>query len=547
MRINKTIVLLSMLILLSPMLSTFGKTSYDTPTITPRDFDSSVGVVDGDVLYYDITEFSLPEEMLPENVTFPDFAGNTLFVKVMYVQTDFEFDIDVYGTIIYYALGLIFEEDEVFTFGTAPTETNIIIPEGAATPSIILDGLPHFNSTYGGGGPIQFFLNDDWTEHDTILDDMGFDVSQTADTLHATITDGVGELTGEWRKSDGVLTYFLIDNVNTSFVDFTGIHVELQFNYMENNPLPVSAGDNIQFNFDTVDVSYTGTGDLYSYLDNSTGFNEEISTINSLEGKTFMKMVVNEVKGCWYLAESYNYDFEEDKLVKSDYPTIFNGFIMSYVIDYPPDFPAPALATKGLTYDYYEGLAPWITPDWRIYEGQMKLLDTLLGVYFEDLIEFMDVDPEAMLFNTLAANLELLNKRDFYFFREAAEIDIDDNAEYSSSSGITIIEPFMPQVAYDAGMQITGQEEAYVCYDSTGVGAVIRAQADITVLYYDTVTLSDFTTGSVTFHLDIKLANPELNPPEIIGNNFIPGFTWLISIPAIFIVAIISIVRRKRA
>jgi len=539
---NKAIILLSMLIILSPVLSAIGTVNNDSPVITPRDFDSDVGVIDGDVLYYDITDFSLSDEFTIPNVTLPNFAGNTLFVKVMYVEEDVYFDVDIDGTVIYYALGLIFEEDEIFTIGEGALATNIIIPEGAATPSIILDGVPQFNGSYGA--PTQFFLNDDWVEHTAYLTAMGFTVTQNADTLLATQTDGTGELTAEWRKSDGVMTNYLIDNVDLPFVNYTGITIELQLNSKENNPLPVTSGDNIEFKFDLLDLSVTGTGDLYSSI-NQTEMNSIISTVESLEGKTYMKVVVNEVKGCFYLADTYIYNMETEVLELSLEPTVFNAFMGSMVIDDPPYFGAPSPATTIMSYSYQEGIAPWITPDWRIYEGQMKLYDTLYSVYFNEIIEFIDVDPDLMLFNTIGGNLELLNKRDFYFFREAVTIDIEGNEDYTETT--SIIEPYVPQMAYDAGMQITAEEEGYICYDSTGVGAVIRVKADVTVLFYDTVTISGLQTGSLTISIDIKLVNPELSAPEILGNNFIPGYTWLVAIPAIFAVAAISIYRRKRA
>lgn len=540
---NRIIILLSMLIVLSPVLSAIGTVNNDSPVITPRDFDSNVGVIDGDVLYYDITQFSLSDEFDIPNVTLPNFAGNTLFVKVMYVEEDVNFALDVDGTVIYYAMGLIFEEDEVFTIGEGSLATNIIIPAGAATPSIILDGIPNFNGTYGGS-PTQFFINDDWTEHTTILEAMGFTVTQNADTFRATQGDTEGEVTAEWRKSDGVMTYYLIDNYDLGVANYTGITIEVEFNYMENNPLPVTAGDNIEFQFSILDVSVTGTGDIYSSI-NQTILNEELSTINSLEGKTFVKLVVNEVKGCFYLAQTYTYDFETDTLVLNYDETVFNGFMGSFVLDDPPYFDSSSPATKEMSYSYQEGLAPWITPDWRIYEGQMKLYDTLYSVYVNDLIEFMEVPTDFMTFSTLGGNLELLEKKGFYYFREAITIDIEQNEEYSETS--TLIGPYVPQAVYDAGMQITVDQEAYICYDSTGVGAAIRMKADVTVLFYDTVTISGYPTGSITVKIDMKLSNPKLNPPEILGNKFIPGFTWLVAIPAVFVVAAISITRRRKA
>jgi len=530
--------MLSMMLLLLPALPSIGTTDYE-PVLESTDFDSSVGVQAGDLIYYDLTSFSLSDEFDIPNVTLPDFAGNSLFVKVMNVEEDYYFGIDDTGTLIHYAMGLMFNEDEIFTLGEGALATNIIIPEGAATPAIVMNGLPHFNGTYGYG-PTQFFLNDDWADHQLHLEAIGFTVTSDDNVFEATQGDAEGEITASWRKSDGVLTYYLIDNYDMGVANYTGITIELQYDSMENNPLAVSVADNIGFAADILDVSITGTGDLWSAI-NQTEMDAQISQITAFEGKTLMKFVVTEIQGCYYLCDMYYYDPVTDALVLSPDQTMFNGFAGSISVSEPP-LMGSLPSAKGPSYSYSEGIGPWITPDWDIYEGQMKLYDTLIGVYFNDLIDFAEVPTDLLTFTTITGNMELKEKSGYYYFRDAIDINIDQNILYSPVSTA----PMVPQGIYDLGLNIIVEQESYICYTSTGVGAVIRLKADVTVTFYDDIPTTGYSTGSITVNVDVKLRNPDYDPPELIGNNFIPGFGWLVAFPAIFSIALLTVIRRRR-
>ncbi|NHJ31360.1 MAG: hypothetical protein FK732_00715 [Asgard group archaeon] len=526
MRMNKSFILLTIMIMLSPALSVMG-TSVDKQ-IVPQAFDSSVGVVAGDTLYYNIDQLVLPPEVEPENVTLPDFADNTVYVKVMWVDDDYEFTPGVNGYFINYAVGLIFEEDETITVGDGLISTDYIIPAGAATPSIVVEGVPHWNFTFGGG-PSLFFINNDYAEHATLLGAIGFTVTDTVDTFSATFVNGTGEISGTWRKSDGICTHLIYDDIYFMGQNFTGFTFEVSFNEKEYNPLPVTNGDVISFDVDIADISVDGTGDLYNEL-NQTILNSVTSEADSLVGETLMSVVVTEVRGCYYMADTYMYNFETGMLEKASEPTVFNGFFGSITTGDEPFYLEPS-------HGFSEGIAPAITPDWRIYEGYTILGDTIFGVYIDELMDAIDPPEDEIIFHSIEAGLELKEKRNFYYFQEAANVQIENNMTY----GV-----IMPEAAYLAGAIYTAEQNGYLCYTDTGIGAAIYVRAVVDVEVYDDVG-TDYDTGTLHVEVDFKIRNPNYNPPEIINNNILPGFTWFIAIPTIIgLAAIGAIVRRRR-
>ena len=118
----------------TPIISVFGMTVYDNTTISANYWDADVGVQAGDTIYYDIDQLVLSPEMDPEGVTLPDFAGNQIFLKIEAVYENYVFP-DATGTMIFYAVGLLFGEEETFTVGEGLLATDFIIPAGAATPA----------------------------------------------------------------------------------------------------------------------------------------------------------------------------------------------------------------------------------------------------------------------------------------------------------------------------------------------------------------------------------------------------------------------------
>jgi len=517
------------MIMLSPALSVMGTSIQEQPQIVPQDFDSSIGVVAGDTLYYNIDQLVLPPEANPPNVTLPNFAGNTLYCKVMWVDETHEFAPGVEGTYINFALGMIFEEDETITVGEGLISTDYIIPAGSATPSVVLGAIPHWNSTFGEG-PALFFINDDYADHSALLGAIGFTITDTADTFSATFVNGSGTISGTWRKSDGICTHLKYDNIYFMGTDMTGYTFEISFDSKEYNPLPISNGDVISFDVDIAEISVDGTGDLYASI-NQTVLSSVTSEADSLVGKTLMKIDVTDVKGCYYMADTYMYDSVTDTLVKNPTPTVFNGFFGSINVSNDPFY-------GSASYSYSNGIAPAITPDWRIYEGYMILGDTIVGVYMDELMEAIDPPADEIMFHTIEAGLALKEKRGFYYFQQAVNVQVENNLTYGTS--------IMPEAIYDLGLIINIEQNGYLCYTETGIGAAIRIRATVDVELYDSATVAS-GTGTLSVDVDFKIRNPNYNPPEIIRDNILPGFTWFIAIPTIIgLAALGAIIRRRR-
>ena len=124
--------------MLTPVLAVTGYTQ-DTPyvAIEPEAIDSDVGVVAGDTLKWDIDALDLPSD--PDNVTLPDFAGNQIYMKILHVDDSYTLP-EGTGTYVTFAVGLLFLQTETITIypGLPVLEQNIVIPAGAATPSMTL-------------------------------------------------------------------------------------------------------------------------------------------------------------------------------------------------------------------------------------------------------------------------------------------------------------------------------------------------------------------------------------------------------------------------
>jgi hypothetical protein len=521
--------------MLSPVLAVTGTVYQTAPVVyEAKDFDSDVLVDEGDTLYYTLDQLVLPSEMEIPDVTLPDFTGSTVFVKVMQIQDEYEFNIDVTGTLIYYAVGLILNEDKVLTIGAGLTATDIILTEGSGTPAIEMSGVPHWNTTFNG--PALFFINNDYAEHNAFLTGMNFTVTDTVDNFHAVLTNETsgGSIEGNWRKSDGVCTYLLIDDIKFSDADFSGFTIELTLDRLEKRPLPVTAGDVIEWTADMIEVGVSG--DLINETTLSM-INEDIADIKAAyEGKVLMKQVVLDVEGCYYLCDTYMYDNWTDSLIKSEYPTVFNGFVGSINNHDPFYYSIVATPGKGPSYDYWGGPGPFCTPDWDIYEAQMKMYNNILSNYVVDILEFMSPPPD-LTFHAIDGTFELVSKKDFYYFYEILSVNIEEDLDTTSIS-------FVPEMAYEMGSIYQMREEGYLCYHQSGIGAVIRANVDMQIEVYDPSSYYD--TGLMNIDVDIKLRNHDYDPPEIIGRGILPGYNWIIAIPALLSLAAIGLINRRR-
>ena len=530
LRINRIIILLTILTLLSPVVAISGKiNNVQTDISANNTFLTPVGVQSGDILYYEITQFDIDFEI--PNVTLPSFVGDTIFMKINYVMDNFPF-FDFDGIMIFFTVGLIFEHDSTITYGSGIEAIDFTIPAGSATPGITLKGLPHFNSTEGYG-PMVFCLNNDWDDHELFYEGMTFTVNNGATEFKVAYTDGVGICEGTWRKSDGVCTHMKFDNVYIPGMNFTDKTVELNLASKEYTPLPITVGDDLTLVCDIASITLSGSGPLYEEL-NQTAYSEIKSSLKSFEGLTIEKVVVVDMKGCWYVCDIYLINPETKILEKMTGQVIFNGFLNSIPSTDSPYYYDPY---PGDTMEMISIMAPWITPDWRVYSGQLKLGDTAISVYINELLELLSATPpeEYVTIHQIVGNMELLQKKDFYFFDVAANVEIEfNNTPSIDLSALT---------AYEDYIDIKVELEMYIGYHESGECASLRIKADVTETNYNVTSVSA-PPGSVTFNLDIKIRNPIYNPPDPL--KVLPGFEWLVVIPTLLGLAAIGLIKRRK-
>ncbi|NHJ48796.1 MAG: hypothetical protein FK733_13515 [Asgard group archaeon] len=539
MRAKNTFLILIIMLMLSPVLAVAGSVYQTAPVVyETNDFDSDVGVVAGDTLYYTVNQAVYPEEYGPDpsELTLPDFAGSTLYVKVMQIEDEYEFTTGVEGNKIYYATGLIFNDDKVFTIGAGLTATDIIIPAGSATPSITSGGVASWNTSYSA--PTLFFINDDYAEHTMFLELLNFTVTETADNFHAILTNETsgGRIEGNWRKSYGICTHLIYDDIKFAGGDYTGVTLEITLDEVKKNPLPVTAGDVLEYKSDIIDVSITG--DMLNETTLSS-INDDYNDIADVyEGVGLLKYVVTGVEGCYYMCDVYMWDNWTQSYVKSDYPYVYNGFIGSFY-NHDPFFYSytPPPPTKGPSYYYFDGPGPFVTPDWGIYEGQMNLFDALLSNHVTDILELMSPAPW-MTYHAIGGTMELVSKKDFKYLYALLNVNIEE--DLGSSSFVSIV----PEMVYDTGSIYQAQVEAYYCYHETGIGAAIRFNLDMDIEVYDEGT--EYDTGLLSIDIDVKLRNHDYDPPEILGRGIMPGYNWIIALPALLSLAAIGLIRRRR-
>jgi len=538
MRMRRIFILFTLLILLLPILSINGTIKNEKEIIIPTDFNSDIGVLAGDTFYYNIDELILPPDIEIDNVTLPDFSGNQIFVKVLFIDETYQYDLTTFGTTIHLSLGFKFAKDTTFELDFSLLSTDIVIPEGAATPSITSIGNPHFEST-PDLAPTMFFLNNDWDSHATLLEGLGFTVTNDANELSAIMFDGAGVITFTWRKSDGALTHLMVEDILFLGADFSDMTLDISLAEKYYRPLGISVGDQIEIEVDHLDAAMSVSGEIATYYD-QTEINENLASYESLAGNTILRLSVEEIYGVYYVCSAWVIsDFETYELQKLDFDLYFNGFQGTIIGNFEliPNF--------DYVDDDYIGSAivPAITPDWDIYEGYMLLGNTLLGVYINEILDVFEPSNEQYsTINDLDFTFGFDKKREYYYYQQALEYDIEQNITYYYDP-LAVLEP---QHVYKMGIRTELSQKLYIAYHETGVFAGLRVKYSLKTTYYDYVGMVDFDTGSLEFEVDVKLRNVDFNPPDAFGGGFIPGFRWLLVIPALLPIATYRIIARKR-
>jgi len=522
LKLNKVIIVTVLLLVLSPIVGIYGATTPDTETITPDLYGDSVGVVAGHTIKYTINELTLPEM---DNLSFSNLAGNKLYIKVLAVA-DHEFDVGVNGDLIYYSMGLIFTTDVTLTIGEGITAFPFVIPSGSATPAISMTGVPHFNTTIGYS-PALFFLDDGWAFTNFALTSAGLTVTEDTTMLRAVGT-GI-EL--EWRKSDGILTDLLLDNVVTPFGDFTGLLVDISLDTVELKGISLTVGQEITLNADIANLDISTTGDIGTLL-NASAITEIENEINVIEGNTFITYEILEVEGLFYEASVTMYDFVTHSLVAANNTYVFNAFMGNIPIGLSPIY-----LSKGPAVVDFPVYAPVITNDWDIYGGYMVLLNDIIDVYMSQVLS-LAIDIPGVTFNNIEGNAKVLEKDGYMYMQEEINIDLD-----ASISDITLLSAnYVPQETLELDLGVTIQEVGWMAYSSNGILAGTRVQLDIDA----SVELQSVNYGTISVYFDFKLRNPDYNPPDPIGSGIIPGFTWLVAIPALIGAAAVGLIIRRR-
>jgi len=540
LRSKKLVLLILVLLTLTPIIAVSSSNVPDYTYTAPDDWDSSVGVAPGLTIKYTINELVTPAM---DNVTIPDLAGNQLYVKVMSVEDDIVFSSADTGVVIRYGLGIIFKVDTTFSIGEGFTALDITLPAGAATPAIVIAGVPHFNSTYAPTTP--FFLNSDWAEHAAAFNFLGFTVDDTVDELAVSFVDGTGSISASWRKSDGVLTSLVVDDIIIMGMDYTGITFDISLASTANKGLSVAVGDEIILANEIATMDITGTGDLYELI-NQTQITSIESDFESIQDQTMLKYIVTEVEGLYYKCDAFVYDFGTKSLVASDLPVVFNGFLGAVDIQTPPMVYGPpvteSLSTKGPVAEatFIPAVAPIITPDFDIYGGYLVLADTIVGVYLDDILDFLPTtDLSGLVINAVDGDFFMSEKRGYYYFQESLNADISIELDQ-------VLNPLTADVTLAFDVDATLIEEGWLAYHESGVIAGMRMKLDVNIGVTSDTTLSGLPTGQLTINVDFKITNPDYNPPDPLGGGVIPGYTWLVAIPALLGLAAVGWISRRR-
>jgi hypothetical protein len=318
-------------------------------------------------------------------------------------------------------------------------------------------------------------------------------------------------------------------------MDFRDTEIELTFKESYVNGLDLAIGDEILLNTEISYLNIDGTGEMYSMLNQTDIANIE-SSVAEMEEQTLLKYEILDIEGLYYTAEVFMYDLETQSLVTMG-TSLFCGFLGHIQAVGPPP-----LYVGGVT-ELVPIAAPVITTDFDIYTGYMVLLDTLVGVYIDDLLAVItDLSSAGITMNTIDGDFEIIEKRGYFFLKETMNLDLD-------FEGTITILPDQLNLNVDPtlGIHAIIAEEAWFAYSDNGYLAGMRMIMDVDVeITTDLVTLTGVPTGTISLDLDFKLVNPDYNPPDPIGGGIIPGFTWLISIPAILSIAAVGLIRRKK-
>jgi hypothetical protein len=537
---NKLLLLLLVVSILTPVFAVNGVEN-NIATITPQDMLSPVGVEAGHTIKYTINDVELPAAFSIPNITLPaDLSGHEVYVKVLDVDNSYQIEPTVSTVMVYFAVGLIFTDNVIVQIGEGITATSITIPSGAATPALGFSGLPHLNLTTGYQFAM-FCLNDDWALHQLFLESAGFTVTNDLEALTATIGDETAGAEMSWRKSDGILTDLMLADIDLiDFgLNFTDASIDISLDNVELNDIDLAVDDEIILHADTAMLDITGSGELFSGIE--TFFSEPESLMDEIKDNDVMKFVITDVQGLFYEAELYAYDTDTQSLVKQNGSMVFCAFLGNMPISY---LNVPEIAQLG---NFTPLVGPVITPDWDIYGGYAIFAHALVNIYLEDLVDLITSEITTVTglpdFNTLKGTVSLTTNGNYYYFRQTFNLDLEMSLDDFSIPTTMAAQ----EVTMDLLIDMSLREQGWIAYTSDGILAGMRMKVamDMDIDYDLGGTTSP--AGTMTMDMDMKLTNPDyIVPDPLAAGGIIPGYTWMIAIPAIFGVATVAVIIRKR-
>ncbi len=532
--------------------------------MTANVYDSDVLVEAGTNLYYNLDYFEYPDwllEDIADNITIPNLANKLqLYVKILAVD---EYQQMYYnntyptlqGPVVYTAIGMKVIQDIPLSFNFDAFTSDITIPEGVIMNAAGVAGLPHFNTTWEGPklndmwynydyGPIVFVLNTDWDDHEVQLEAMGLTITETEDDFTARVENGSGLMEGTWRKSDGVLTHIILDDLYlTGMMNATDYKVEMTLIDETFVPLEAEIGDIIQLNNEIASFDVSGSGELYQNITDT--FGDNITYIQDqfthMTGKPMAKFQIIDTVGTFYKCKMWIYDWDQDKLVLMPNHVVFNGYMgLSPTWEH-----AQTPMVYGTTAAFIPGMGPVITPDWDHYEGYMALMNVVADTYADEVLEAIEIPEENFTITGFGGLFQMQKKSGYYYFQEslAGQAEINITGIMPSPTPYTMI----ANQIYDIGVDISVTQNAYVAFANKGILAGAKMTVNLTAILYDELDSGFLPEGTVNVYVTMKFGNPDYNPPDLLEPaGFIPGFTWLMVFPAIMSIAVATIYFRKR-
>ncbi|MGC9779682.1 MAG: hypothetical protein HZR80_10610 [Candidatus Heimdallarchaeota archaeon] len=565
MKLNKSILLVALMIL-APVLSVNAVMVIED-NMTANVYDSDVLVEAGTNLYYNLDQFEYPVWLLEDigiedNITIPNLANKIqLYIKVLavdeyqrlYYNDSYS---SVQGSIVYAAMGMKVIQDIPLSFNFDVFSSDITIPTGVVTNAAGVAGLPHFNTSFEGPyedwfptyeyGPIVFVLNNDWDDHEVQLEAMGWTVTETEDEFTARVENGSGLMEGTWRKSDGVLTHIILDDLYmTDLMNATDYTIEMTLVEETFTPLEAEIGDIIQLNNEIASFDVSGSGELYQNItdtfgDNITYIQDQFANI---AGKPLQKYQIIDTVGTFYKCKMWMYDWDQDKLVLMPNHVVFNGYLglsPTWTLSQTP-------MIYGTTADFIPGFGPVVTPDWDHYEGYMALMNLAADIYSDEVLDVLIpmIPTENFTIIGFGGLFQMQKKSSYYYFQE----NLTGQAELNITAIIPSPTPYtmVANQLYDLGVDVSFTQNAYIAFAKKGILAGAKMTVNLTATLYDELDSGFLPEGTVNVYVAMKFGNPDYNPPDLLEpSGFIPGFTWLMVFPAIMSIAVATIYFRKR-